>query len=196
MRLVEKIKEKLPLRYRKMQIFRKAPQGSEDPFLIYESISEHFKKPQDLWKMQLDTSTKRKLKQGYDGFCVFNKEGEWVGHYWFTLKTPPPTNISSIPQNALWVFNMFVSQNHRGHGYQKDMLVHLDSFAHQIGIAYIYADIQPENAPSIKTFLKANYQEAGVYKVAILGLRRYPFTNIKICRWNKTEKHTYKFKTW
>lgn len=175
-----------PIKFRRMAIFRKVP--SNDPFeseLWFERIS--------MSKNQI-VATKdfeRKLRYNYDGYLVYTHSGKLVGYYWFTKDIAPPTSIPKIPIGAVWIFNMYIFEQYRGNGWQKEMLRHFENEFRDSEI--LYADILLDNVSSIKNFIRCGYLECGVYYILIFGIRRFRRLNVKIGYWNKSQRHKYNF---
>lgn len=132
-----------------------------------------------------------KFEYGYDGFLVFDSNQKIVGYYWYNLNQPSIINIPKIPKDSPWIFNMFVYEEHRGHGYQKEMLKHFEVMFSSY--KWLYADIRLDNTPSIKSFLKLGYGEIGIYYIVVMGIRRIRSLNFKFGYWNRKKKHKYKF---
>lgn len=168
-----------------MAIFRKETNSIQQSDLIFKKISES---NDDIVHTK---DFRRKLSQKYDGFLVYDKSDNLIGYYWYTINTPPPTSIPKIPKNTPWRFNVFVFEEHRGHGYQKEMSKHALSYFKDY--KYFYCDILLDNAPSLKNILKMGYEPCGIYYILIFGIRRYKYLNFKIGYWDKNKKHKYKF---
>lgn len=132
-----------------------------------------------------------KLKYGYDGFLVYDNKQNLIGYYWYTLNQPSIINLPKIPKNTPWVFNMYVYKGHRGHGYQKEMFKHFEATFSDF--RWVFGDVRLNNAPSVKSFLKVDYLEIGVYYIVVIGIRRIRSLNYKFGYWNKKKKHIYKF---
>lgn len=128
----------------------------------------------------------RNFKYGYKGYLVYNKNSEMVGYCWYTENTSPPTHIPKIPKTGIWLFNMLVFENHRGHGFQRDMLRYLEYKLKKKEI--IFVDIKQDNIPSLKNVLREGYEQKGIYYVLFIGLRRSKYLNFKIGYWAKNKK--------
>lgn len=174
-----------PIKLLKMAIFHKSPIDVDyTADLSYEPIS--------LSKNDIVNSGlfKQRVRLQYDGFLFYDQNCELVGYYWYTIGKRPPTVIPKIPSDAVWIFNMLVFENYRGHGYQKKMLKHFESNFRDY--RSLYSDIHLHNIPSIKSFLKEGYRRCGIYYVLIIGIR-FRNLNVKLGYWSKTAKHKYKY---
>lgn len=167
-----------------MGVFRRVPSLEEFVSdLSFQKISESDNEILDSKDFQ------NKTKNKYNGYLVYNKANDLIGYYWYTINKPPATVIPRIPKDVVWMFNLFVFENYRGNGYQKQMMKHFEkTFSNY---QYLYVDILLNNTPSIKSVLKTGYKPCGIYYILVIGIRTKNL-NIKMGYWSKTAKHKYR----
>lgn len=176
-----------PIKFRKLLIFKKIIDDSnllENTYLKSIVIDEYNIQNKDF-------TIKNKFNQKYKGYLFYDLKHNFVGYYFYTINKPPLNSIPKIPKNSPWIFSMYVQPEHRGNNYQFEMLKHFEQLMSLKSYGILYCDVMNSNIASIKTFLKAGYQECGVYRIFIIGLRRFNWLNLKFGSWYKNESHNY-----
>jgi hypothetical protein len=142
----------------------------------------------DPWLATHRSKLSRHLRNGYKGFAGFTKDtAQCIGYSWYAVDKPPGTSIPKVPKNVVWRFNLHIRDIFRGRRYQRNFHQFCDS--RNFFVNYIYSDVSPSNISSRRNLLASKAQEAGVYYILILGIRRIKWLNYRLGYWNNQEKH-------
>ena len=195
MRLIQWLKTKSPIKFRKRLVFRCLSQDLSEDYLNGVTKDIYIRRittndiDNDAWLLQHKFLLSNNLNEGHLGFvCVNVNTSECVGYFWIAIDKPPLNGIPKIPLNAAWFFNDFVREDYRSMGCQRLMIAYKLDYLKRYKDIEIYADVT-----SIKKGIPRNYQnsgfvECGIYYILILGIRRFKYFNLTIFYWSKFNK--------
>lgn len=134
----------------------------------------------------------RFYEAGATGFMVVS-ENSWAAAAWIappTLIELPPQIPPVLARRGNWFFEAHTYEPYRGKGLHKALVVHRLRFLAEAkdGRAVAFADVNPANTPSRRSYLRLGFKEEGVMDIWKFRIPKIPATPVGL--WRKNAKHS------